>query len=67
MCWLAEKEVTANKEPWPLVVKTVGNDLQQVYARVTDYNSKVVESWKNNGITDRVISVRSPTVRDKEV
>ena len=35
---LAEKEVTANKVTWPVVYKEVGNDLQQIYTRITNNN-----------------------------
>lgn len=63
---LAEKEVMANKVTWPLVVKTVGNDLQQVYVRVTESNAKVVAFLKENGISEEEISLGAPTVWDKD-
>lgn len=63
---LAEKEVMANKVTWPLVVKTVGNDLQQVYVRVTESNAKVVAFLKENGIGEEEISLGAPTVWDKD-
>lgn len=63
---LAEKEVMANKVTWPLVVKTVGNDLQQVYIRVTESNAKVVAFLKENGISEEEISLGAPTVWDKD-
>ena len=63
---LAEKEVMANKVTWPLVVKTVGNDLQQVYARVTDNNSTVIDFLTKNGISADEISLGAPTVWDKD-
>ncbi|MDO4160727.1 MAG: SIMPL domain-containing protein [Prevotellaceae bacterium] len=63
---LAEKEVMANKVTWPLVVKTVGNDLQQVYGQVNSYNAIVVKFLKDNGISDKEISFGEPKVFDKD-
>lgn len=63
---LAEKEVMANKVTWPLVVKTLGNDLQQLYQQVSSNNKTVVKFLTDNGIPAKEISVGAPTVFDKD-
>lgn len=63
---LAEKEVMANKVTWPLVVKTLGNNLQQVYSQVTSNNETVINFLRENGISEDEISLGAPTVWDKD-
>lgn len=63
---LAEKEVPANKVTWPLVIKTVGNDLQRLYSQITENNLTVVNFLKDNGITSEEISVGAPVIWDKD-
>lgn len=63
---LAEKEVTANKVTWPVVMKTVGNDLQSLYSKVKNQNQTVIEFLKNNGIEESEISLGAPSVWDKD-
>lgn len=63
---LAEKEVMANKVTWPLVVKTLGNDLQQLYGELNSNNATVVKFLTDNGISAKEISVGAPTVFDKD-
>lgn len=63
---LAEREVMANKVTWPLVVKTLGNDLQELYGRVNANNEVVVRFLRENGISEEEISVGAPTVFDKD-
>ena len=63
---LAEREVMADKVTWPLVIKTVGNDLQDLYNEVSRKNSVVVSFLKSNGITEEEISVSAPQVFDKD-
>ena len=63
---LAEREVPANKVTWPLVVKTVGNDLQQLYRQVNTNNDIVVKFLTENGIPQNEISIGAPTVFDKD-
>lgn len=63
---LAEKEVMANKVTWPLVVKTLGNDLQQVYNQINANNAIVLKFLKDNGISEEEISINAPTVFDKD-
>lgn len=63
---LAEREVMANKVTWPLVVKTLGNDLQQLYREVNNNNEIVVKFLTDNGIGDSEVSIGAPTVFDKD-
>lgn len=63
---LAEKEVMANKVTWPLVVKTLGNDLTQLYQQLNNNNTTVVKFLTDNGISAKEISVGAPTVYDKD-
>ena len=63
---LAEREVMADKVTWPLVIKTVGNDLQDLYNEVSRKNSVVVSFLKSNGITEEEISISAPQVFDKD-
>lgn len=63
---LAEKEVPANKVTWPLVVKSLGNDLPQVYNQLTANIATVVDFLKRNGITENEISTGAPKVWDKD-
>lgn len=61
---LAEKEVTANKVTWPVVYKEVGNDLQQIYNRITENNKVVMNFLTSNGIQADEILVQAPTIVD---
>ena len=61
---LAEKEVTANKVTWPVVYKEVGNDLQQIYNRITANNKVVMNFLTSNGIKQDEILVQAPNIID---
>lgn len=61
---LAEKEVPANKVTWPIVSKEVGNDLTVIYTKIQSTNTAIVKFLKDNGITDKEISVNAPQVYD---
>lgn len=63
---LAEREVKADKVTWPLIVKTLGNDLQQLHRQLEANNATVVKFLTDNGITSSEISVGAPTVFDKD-
>lgn len=63
---LAEREVMADKVTWPLVVKTLGNDLTRLYEQVNANNAVVVDFLTANGIGDAEISVGAPSVYDKD-
>lgn len=61
---LAEKEVKANKVTWPIVVKQVGNSLNEIYANVQKTNSTIINFLKTNGIEESEISVNAPELID---
>lgn len=63
---LAEKEVTANKVTWPVVYKEVGNDLQQIYTRITKNNKIVSDFLTSNGISQSEILIQAPTIVDMQ-
>ena len=39
---LCEKEVTANKVTWPIVSKSVGNDLPSIYSAIEGTNKAIL-------------------------
>ena len=61
---LCEKEVTANKVTWPIVSKSVGNDLPSIYSAIEGTNKAILSFLKSNGITDADISINPPQVVD---
>lgn len=61
---LSEREVKANKVTWPIVSKEVGNDLPTIYASIERKNAAILKFLKDNGITDKEISVNAPSVLD---
>ena len=63
---LAEMEVLANKVTWPIVIKTVGNDLPTVYDNATKTAATVRNYLNDNGITAAEISNSAPTLWDKD-
>ena len=63
---LAEREVMADKVTWPLVVKTLGNNLSQVYEELGRNNDIVIKFLKDNGVSDSEISVSEPKVFDRD-
>lgn len=61
---LSEREVKANKVTWPIVSKEVGNDLPTIYASIERKNATILKFLKDNGISDKEISVNAPSVLD---
>ncbi|MCM1293117.1 MAG: SIMPL domain-containing protein [Bacteroides sp.] len=61
---LATREVKADLVTWPIVFKQVGNELPQVYAAVSNTNDRIVAFLKQNGLTDKEISIGAPTMTD---
>ena len=61
---LAEMNVEANKVTWPIAFKEVGNDLTDVYSRISKNANEVVKFLKDNGLSDEEISVTAPSVVD---
>lgn len=61
---LAEREVPANHVTWPIVFSMTGNQLPDVYASVNTTNATVVKFLKDNGLSDKEISVGAPKMTD---
>ncbi len=61
---LAEREVPADKVIWPIVYKTTGNDLQQLYARINSVNQDISKFLIRNGMDEKEISVGAPQILD---
>lgn len=61
---LAEREVPANHVTWPIVFSMTGNQLPDVYASVNITNATVVKFLKDNGLSDKEISVGAPKMTD---
>lgn len=61
---LAEKEVKADRVIWPLVYKTVGNDITSIYSDISKANEKIKAFLIKNGISANEISTGAPEVKD---
>lgn len=63
---LAEMEVAANKATWPLIYKTLGNDLPALYNQINQTNETIVKFLIQKGITEKEITVNAPDIIDLE-
>lgn len=63
---LAEKEVPADKVTWPLVYKSLGNDLNMLYSDIKRSNQTILEFLKEKGIDENEISVNAPDIIDQK-
>ena len=63
---LAEREVKANKVSWPLTYKEIGNNPSEMYNIIEHKNKQVVDFLKACGVKDNEISVKSPTISDRQ-
>lgn len=61
---LAEMEVAANKVTWPLMYKTLGNDLPALYNQINQTNEAIIKFLKQKGITEKEITVNAPDIID---
>lgn len=61
---LAEMEVPADKVTWPLVYKSLGNDLNALYDNIKHSNRTILEFLKEKGIEEMEISVNAPDIID---
>ncbi|MGN0280811.1 MAG: SIMPL domain-containing protein [Prevotella sp.] len=61
---LSEKEVEADKVTWPIPTKELGNDLPELYQRISQTTQKVKTFLKQHGVKDSEISVNAPVVID---
>ena len=62
---LCEREVAADKVIWPVTIKVVGDDLQDVYSERSDKNSILSRYLLDGGLAKEDISVSVPIVSDK--
>ena len=57
---LAEMEVPADKVTWPLVYKSLGNDLNSLYDEIKKSNQTIVQFLKQKGLEEKEISISAP-------
>lgn len=62
---LCEREVPADKVIWPVMFKTVGNDLSALYSEIEGKNATIMEFITKGGISSDEISISVPKVSDK--
>ena len=48
---LSEVEVPANKVTWPIVFKSVGNDLPQLYVSINNTTNAILKYLRSNGLS----------------
>lgn len=61
---LAEREVPADRVIWPVVYKTVGNDLILLYNQINNVNAKIKDFLLQNGLSADEIAIGAPVVFD---
>lgn len=61
---LAEMEVEADKVTWPLVYKSIGNDLVGLYEQINKSNKTITQFLKGKGIEEKEISINAPEIID---
>ncbi|MCF2592814.1 SIMPL domain-containing protein [Bacteroides caecigallinarum] len=61
---LAEMEVEADKVTWPLVYKSIGNDLVGLYEQINKSNKTITQFLKGKGIEEKEISIDAPEIID---
>lgn len=61
---LAEMEVPANKVTWPLVYKSLGNNLNQLYDEIKRSNATITQFLKEKGLSEKGISINAPEIID---
>ena len=62
---LSERTVPADKVVWPLPIKCVSNDMQELYNEIEKNNNIVVGFLKDGGITEDEINISAPAVTDR--
>lgn len=60
----SERTVPANKVMWPIKFKMAGNNLNELYNQAKRSMFLIQKFLKQNGITNKEISISSPTVQD---
>lgn len=61
---LAEMEVPADKVTWPLMYKSIGNDLPALYSQIEATNQKIQAFLTSKGIDAGKISINAPEIVD---
>lgn len=61
---LAEMEVPADKVTWPLVYKSLGNDLSSLYDQIKKSNETITKFLLEKGIEQSEISINAPEIID---
>lgn len=61
---LAEMEVPADKVTWPLMYKSIGNDLPALYSQLEATNQKIQAFLTSKGIDAGEISINAPEIVD---
>ena len=61
---LAEQEVEADKVTWPIVSKEVGNDLTDLYQKLSVTQGKIKAFLLRSGIKESEIDINAPAVLD---
>lgn len=61
---LAEMEVPANKVTWPLVYKSLGNNLNLLYDEIKRSNATITQFLKEKGLSEKEISINAPEIID---
>lgn len=63
---LAEMEVPADKVTWPLMYKSLGNNLPALYDQINNTNQKITAFLTSKGINADEISINAPEILDLE-
>lgn len=61
---LAEMEVPADKVTWPLMYKSIGNDLPALYSQIEATNQKIQAFLTSKGIDAGEININAPEIVD---
>jgi hypothetical protein len=61
---LAEMEIPADKVTWPLMYKSLGNDLNSLYDDIKKSNQTIVQFLQEKGIDENEISINAPEIID---
>lgn len=63
---LAEMEVAADKVTWPLMYKSLGNDLNAIYNDIKKSNATILNFLKSKGLEEKEISINAPEIIDMQ-
>jgi len=63
---LAEREVNADQVTWSISTTEMGDDLPQLYVRISTQAQKIKTFLVNNGLNEKDITINPPTVNDLE-